>query len=358
MLAPATDMAVLRAVGELATLVPVPPSRRSRLPILVTLIVLLAACDGRAGSPVPSSSTATRSATSSAAPSFDDPIDVAFDRSGGMWIGNYQSSTLFGYRPSVLRAASGEASIEPSVTLTDLGGPNQLAFAADGVLWVAAYDDDAIRGYQPAALSTSGRAKASVSITGRQLASPTDLAFDDRGWLWVANQGNGRVVAYAPAQLRASGRPEPRLVLTPFPGEQQPPLALAFSPGGWLWVSDYDLDVVEAFDRSQLQRTGVPRPSQRLQLEQLAGPIGLTFDGRGRLWIAEATLGQIEVFSQDVPAVPHRDATLHGDDLQMPHSVTFAPDGSIWIPCYNGTVLRYAAGAESDRGAGPSLILM
>jgi sugar lactone lactonase YvrE len=330
----------------------------SRLPILVTVILLLAACDGGARSPVLPSSAATRSATSSAVPSFDDPIDVAFDRSGGMWIGNYRSSTLFGYRPSDLRAASGEASIEPSVTLTDLGGPNQLAFSADGVLWVAAYDDDAIRGYQPATLSTSGRAKASVSITGRQLTSPTDLAFDDRGWLWVANQGNGRVVAYAPEQLRASGQPQPRLVLRPFPGEQQPPLALAFGQDGRLWVSDHDLDVVVAFDRSQLQGSGVPRPSQRLQLEQFAGPIGLTFDGRGRLWIAEATLGQIDVFSQDAQAVPHRDATLHGNDLQMPHSVTFAPDGGIWIPCYNETVLRYASDAASERGAQPTLILM
>src|SRR5437867_10628278 len=239
-----------------------------------------------------------------------------------MWIGNYRSSTLLGYRPSDLRTASGETSIAPTVTLTHLGGPNQMVFATDGVLWVAAYDNNAIRGYPPAALSKSGRAEASITIAGPQLSAPTDLAFDDRGWLWVANQDTGRVAGYAPAQLQASGRPQPRVVLSPFPGEQQPPEALAFGPDGRLWVSDYDLDVVLAFDRPQLQRSGTPHPSQRLQLAQLAGPIGLTFDERGRLWIAEATLGKIEVFSQDVRGVSDRD-TLKGDMFQMPHSVTF-----------------------------------
>src|SRR5437867_8071763 len=68
-------------------------SPRRKLLVLATLVLLLAACHGGAGSPVPSSLSVTRSPTRSAAPSFDDPIDVAFDPSGGMWIGNYRSST-------------------------------------------------------------------------------------------------------------------------------------------------------------------------------------------------------------------------------------------------------------------------
>src|SRR5206468_4734029 len=90
-------------------------SPRRKLLVLATLVLLLAACHGGAGSPVPSSLSVTRSPTRSAAPSFDDPIDVAFDPSGGMWIGNYRSSTLLVYRPSDLRTASGETSIAPTV---------------------------------------------------------------------------------------------------------------------------------------------------------------------------------------------------------------------------------------------------
>lgn len=300
--------------------------------------------------------SATVSSGSSPSPaSFDDPIDVAFDRTGRMWVGNYAGSTLLGYRPSDLAAATGETSVEPIVTLTGLGGPNHIQFADTGVLWVAAYDDDAIHAYPPSALITSGTPEPSVTIGGPDIASPTDLAFDARGWLWVANQGNGEVLGYAPEQVRTSGRPTPRVVLRPFPDEQQPPEAIAFDADGRLRVSDYDLDAVLAFDASELRRSGVPHPSERLQLPQLSGPIGLTFDAQGRLWIAEATLGVVAAFS---PGQNRPDFTLSGNDLDMPHIARFGPDGGIWIPCFDDTVLRYDVDdVAADGNAQPTLIL-
>lgn len=42
----------------------------------------------------------------------------------------------------------------------------------------------------------------------------------------------------------------------------------------------------------------------------------------------------------------------------MPHTVSFGPDGSVWIPCYNDTVLGYGLDqilAGDD--AGPRLVL-
>jgi streptogramin lyase len=326
---------------------------------VVTLVALVLPACGSGGaasstSAVPSATPSSVRSGSPPPPSFDDPIDVAFGRAGRVWIGNYASSTLLGYRAADLRAASGQTTVAPAVTLTGVGGPNHMIFDDAGDMWVAAYDDDAIDMYPPSALSASGSPAPEVTIRGSHIESPTDLAFDGRGWLWVANQGTGDVLGYAPDQLHASGRPPPRVVLQPFPGAQQPPEALAFDAQGRLWVSEYDLDLVLAFDPSQLGRSGTPGPSERLHLPQLSGPIGLTFDDMNRLWIAEATADAIAAFA---PGRTRPDLTLTGNDLEMPHIIRFGPDGDAWIPCYGDTVLRYDARDVGAAATRPTLIL-
>jgi hypothetical protein len=37
----------------------------------------------------------------------------------------------------------------------------------------------------------------------------------------------------------------------------------------------------------------------------------------------------------------HPELALTSDALDMPHTVTFGPDGTIWIPCYNDPVLGF-----------------
>src|SRR5947208_3135385 len=334
---------------------------RSFAPLVVALALAVPACVVGNGSPPSTGApTATRTSMSvvPAAPTFDDPIDVVFDPSGMMWVGNYRSSTLVGFRPADLRGVSGSATVEPSVTLTGLHGPNQLLFDEKGALWVASYDDDSIRAYPPSALSSSGTAKASIVIRGSHIAEPTDLAFDGRGSLWVANQGTGDVVSFAAQQLEASGRPRPRTVLHPFPNEEEPPEALAFDGQGRLWVSDYNLDVVLRFGPGQLERSGTPSPSLRLRLPDLSGPIGLTFDTRDRLWVAEATGSALAVFPSGAHGQPSPEFTVTGDALQMPHTVVFGPDASVWVPCYDNTVLRYgAADLGGTQHPKPTLIL-
>jgi sugar lactone lactonase YvrE len=336
---------------------------RSRAWMLVVVSALLASCSGDGGSPsssVPSSSppSSTGASASPATASFDDPIDVAFDPSGTTWIGNYASSTLLGFTAMDLHGNLGQVQPTPSVTLTDLHGPNQLTFDSDGVLWVASWDDDSIRAYTPSALSESGAARASITITGPHIAEPTDLVFDATGALWVANQGTGDVVAYDPDQLEETGQPKPRVVLRPFPQEVEPPEAIAFDQGGRLWVSDYDLDVVLGFADPRRAGAGSMKPTVTLDLPQLSGPIGLTVDDGGRLWVAEATAAEIAVFSKDVRDGSAPSFTVTGKDIQMPHTVAFGPDGSVWIPCYDDTVLRYDLDdVGSDGGAKPTLVL-
>src|SRR5262249_26301185 len=150
---------------------------------------------------------------------------------------------------------------------------------------------------------------------------------------------------YAPTDLRVGAHPHPDVVLRVFP-EGTPQAAFA---GGRLWVSNYDDDTVAILDPSQIRRSGSPRPADRLSLPTLSGPIWLTFD-RERMWVAEATADAVAVF----PALARGNAapqtTLQDEACVMPHTVTFDPGGNVWVPCYNGRVLRFA-----DRGSAGSL---
>jgi streptogramin lyase len=195
-----------------------------------------------------------------------------------------------------------------------------------------------------------------VTIRGSHLAEPTDLVFDASGALWVANQVTGEVVSYRRDDLMGGGRPRPRVVLRVFsPGT---PEAMAFDLTGGLWVSDYNGDVVRALDPSALTTSGAPKSSRRLELPDGAGPIGLTVDKRGRLWIAEAGAHAIAVFGPNPKGATDPEFTLTGDALDMPHSVTFGPGASVWIPCYNDTVLRYDEGmVESGGAVQPTVVL-
>lgn len=175
--------------------------------------------------------------------------------------------------------------------------------------------------------------------------------------MWVANQSNGEVVKYESAQILASGHPRPSVVITPFPGEAQTAEALAFDSRGRLWISNYYNDTVVMYEPSELQPPGSPEPHARLQLPQLSGPIGLSFDSRDRLWVSEATSNEIDVFAVDThkarPVV-----IVSGPEVDMPHSVTFGPAGTVWVPCYNNTVLVFGLKEiDSTPKARPRLIL-
>src|SRR5262245_23843988 len=331
--------------------------RMERVAVLAC-IVMASACqsgDGIASSIATTTppTQASPPASAPAEPSFADPIDVAIDGRGTVWVANYANSTLLGFLPRDLHGLAGRASAAPSIVLSGFGGPNQIQFDRDGNLWVAAWDADRIDGFAPESLVASGDPRPIVSIRGPAIRSPTDLVFDDRGDLWVANQDTGTVLRYARDDLRKGGRPRPQVVLQVFPVGT--PQAIAFA-GGRLWVSTYDDDAIAILDPSQIRTSGSPRPADRLTLPTLSGPIGLTFDGE-RMWVSEATADAVAVFPADARGDAPPATTLQAGACVMPHTVTFDPDGNAWVPCYNDRVLRFAIDGPGRSLEHPSLVL-
>jgi streptogramin lyase len=339
------------------------PAAWSRAISLITWLLLLSACQpsGDAGTsppltlPAPTNSPATPPPTPTTTAGFADPIDVAVDRRGVVWVGNYADSTLQGFSPSDLEGLSGRSSSAPSIVVSEVGGPNQLLFDRRGTLWVAAWDRDAVEGYAAGSLHLSGEVRPAVTIRGRHLRSPTDLALDRNGDLWVAAQRSGEVMRYSARDIATGGEPRPEVVLQPFP--HGTPEAIVVDLDGRLWVSNYDDNVIAVYEPSQIVRSGSPRPAGRLILPPLSGPIGLTVDRLGRVWVAEATANAIVVFASDARGRASPLMTLADEAIVMPHTVTFGPDGSMWVPCYNNTVLRFPARQLRTSDARPALIL-
>jgi sugar lactone lactonase YvrE len=319
----------------------------------IILTTIVASCGGAPG---PHRSAFTGSAigsppvTSPVFPGFIDPVGIAFDAEGEAWVADYRLDSLTSF-PSSGLAARGRVRLVPAATVRSVGGPNELRFDGDGTLWVAGWDDGEIRGYRPGDLRTGST--PTVTIEGPLVNQPTDIAFDRTGTMWVANQATGTIVGFGADQIGRSGHAEPRVVLH-VPGfGADTPEALAFDGRGRLWISSYYDDVVVALAPGQLA-SGAPQPQVRLDLPPDSGPIGLAVDGAGRLWVAEASRDRVVAFGKDlIPLI-----TLMGDDVLMPHTVTFDGGGSAWLPCYNGVLARFdASRLQPGTVTGPDLVV-
>jgi sugar lactone lactonase YvrE len=171
--------------------------------------------------------------------SLDQPVALAFDAAGGLWVSNRNGDGLSYFAPEQL-TESGDP--QPATTIDTVTGtllePTGIAFDHDGTLWVANEGADTLVAFTPAQLAAGGEQVPTVTISAAAdgLAQPTGIAFDADGWLWVANYSEETVVAFTPAQLAASGAPEPTVTITDTTFTTGRPQQLAFDHDGGLWV--------------------------------------------------------------------------------------------------------------------------
>jgi sugar lactone lactonase YvrE len=125
------------------------------------------------------------------------PAGVALDTSGNLWVGSL-GSTVVEFTASQLGASG---SPTPAVTLTETGPfedePISLAFDAGGSLWLANAGNNTVVAFTASQLGASGSPTPAVTLstTGTgSLNGPESLAFDASGNLWVGNGGNPTVV--------------------------------------------------------------------------------------------------------------------------------------------------------------------
>jgi sugar lactone lactonase YvrE len=139
------------------------------------------------------------------------PTGLAFDAAGGLWFSQAGTHRVARYSPAQLDSSG---FILPEVVLTsegpDIGNPVGLAFDASGNLWIANAGTSNVGALHPNHLTSTGlvRADIVISATTTDPTLPLGLAFDEHGNLWVV-YAEGVLVRYDHAALAASGSPEP-----------------------------------------------------------------------------------------------------------------------------------------------------
>lgn len=278
-------------------------------------------------------------------------------KNAGLW-------TAAGAAPTVLRLAPDQlgasAAVSPRTAIyasnAELIEPVGVAFDAAGTLWVASHSDSVLAGFRAAAIARSGATDASIVIrqTGRSLSGPAGLAFDAAHRLWVSNVGNGTLVRYDAEQLTQSGAPVPEVVISGL-GD---PAALAIDRSGTLWVSDTRNRTISGYRAAQLEASGSPAPAIVLSANgpSLANARGIAFDAAGNLWVANSAARTIVAFSPAQLAAsgtPTPRVVLSAAEgaLPVPVALAFDSTGNLWAMSNTGILEKFEAADLAASGA-------
>ncbi len=203
------------------------------------------------------------------ASTFDDPVGLAFDPAGDLWVADRGNSRVLEFVPPFRSGmAASQVLGQPSFDSTAAGsGAANLSFPIDvsvagPTLWVADELNDRVVGYSAPwttgeaatyLLGQSGFGPPSASGPGA-LAEPASVSVDAQGTLWVSDSGDNRVVGfrppYSPLELPSVVLGQPNGSGTSpgiGPARLSAPSGASVGPNGTLWVSDSRNDRLVGF---------------------------------------------------------------------------------------------------------------
>jgi hypothetical protein len=209
-----------------------------------------------------------------------EPLGVAFDASGNMWVADYQDDTVREYTVAQLATGAGTPTTELAFTSE---APCGIAFDPTGNLWIAFYASDSVGELSAATLSTVSGTVAAPALTA-ELSVPdgaVGVAFDSTHDLWVGAFDGATVYEFPPSQQIAGGAATDSLQSTALARLS----GLAFDVSGNLWAATEN-GVIAEYTSSQLASATPPSaPSQTLVLSEHFD--GVAFDNSGNLWVTE-----------------------------------------------------------------------
>jgi sugar lactone lactonase YvrE len=108
------------------------------------------------------------------------PRAIAFDAAGNMWVPNVDGQTISEFTASQIVTSGSPV---PAVVLTptaahSLADPIGVAFDASGDLWVGNGEGSSVVEFTPSQLATSGSPTPAVTISGSGVGGPWGIAFD------------------------------------------------------------------------------------------------------------------------------------------------------------------------------------
>ena len=238
----------------------------------------------------------------------------AFDTAGNLWISAGNSSL----QGSVIEYTAAQqqkgGALAPAVAIGGLQAPEGIAFDKSGNLWVVDYQTDQLVEYTAAQIAASGspHPTTAVSLAGVTFGGasyfPLALAFDKSGNVWISfsisfatrppgvsvdSIPNYMVAQYAASAIATSGAPSPAIVLRPTgPGKNAYIVGygggLALDSAGNLWTANTATATVTEFAASSLVAGTNPAPAALLtgNWASNGGLVDISFGIFGALFVA------------------------------------------------------------------------
>lgn len=297
------------------------------------------------------------------------PISVAFDRSGNLWVADFNSNRTLEFTPPF--ADGMEASLEigqpagveefTSNTASSAAGglhsPVDLTFDASGNLWIADRQNNRVLEFRPPfadgefasqVIGQPNMTSSAFSTTQSGLNGPEGVALDSSGNLWVVDQKNNRVLEFAasslggngPAAVLEIGQPAgPNQFSTSASATSQSglsaPVGIAFDSSGDLLVADRANNRVLGFKppfkdgMNASFEIGQPAgPSQfttsftSLSQDGLSNPLGIAVDSTGNLWVSDQAHARVLEFSGTAAATSGTDAVVSNGAAAVDEAAT------------------------------------
>ena len=255
------------------------------------------------------------------------PEFLAFDKSGDLWVSDYNNSYVAEYTPPFTtdEAATLEVGSPNFATngcantgLNYVCNPNGIAFDPSGNLWVADSQNDSVVEFK--APITMGESVSTVigeysngQSNSTNLYEPYGIAFDHSGNLWVADSGDNRIVEYN-APLTAN------------------------EPGSLV-----------------LGQSSLTATSDNVARANMSEPEDIAFDAAGNTWVADTENSRIMEFAQPLSNGEEASQVIGamnftsfgGNDTQslitLPEAIAFDNSGNLWVSdSGNSRVLEFA----------------
>jgi sugar lactone lactonase YvrE len=178
---------------------------------------------GEAASLVLGQSTFTASGFTPSATGIDEPVGIAFDHSGNLWVSQLAAYRVTEFVPGTSPCTSGQfcndmpashvigqgsfTSVTSATNSTNFNAPAGLAFDSSGNLWVSDdYNNRVLEFVQGSGftnheaasvvLGQSGFTSAGNGHTSTSMYEPWGITFDSSGNLWVGDYENNRVLEF------------------------------------------------------------------------------------------------------------------------------------------------------------------
>lgn len=198
---------------------------------------------------------------------FDNPLSVATDLHGNVWIANAGGNSVIKLSPTGRFIGH----FQPAGA--KFNRPYDLAISSKGDVWVTNSDGSSVT-----QLDSAGNLIANRSPAGALINQPFGVEIDAADNVWIANYGGNSI-----SELLASGNYAHGLNFAPAGAAFDGPVELAIDDSANVFVGNFNGDSVSELTASSNYTTGLNFAASEAAFDF---PLGLELDASGNVWVA------------------------------------------------------------------------